>query len=200
MGAEGLAETACCSHRACRPRPALNPPAAGQLETLHQALIECPAVKPALRWVGRLWVRIDGGSPPHLTPSVWIQGSCATWQPQASQRAALWHILRIAALAAVWGLRDRRVAWAEQFAPADVAESFFFSIRDVTLVGIARAAIPQSASRPQLPTRSKWQEERSKSSRHHQSKASKASKTSRASKASNITGTSGPPRVQSKPI
>lgn len=153
VGAEGLAETACCSHSACRPRPALNPPAAGQLETLHHALIECPAVKPALRWVGRLWVRIDGGSPPHLTPSVWIQGSCATWQPQASQRAALWHTLRIAALAAVWGLRDRRVAWAEQFAPADVAESFVRDIRRIIRTDWARA----SADAMRIPgVRSSW--------------------------------------------
>jgi hypothetical protein len=64
VGADGLAETACCGHNACRPQPALNPPAAGQLETLLHALLECSAVRPAL-WVARLWVRGDGGNPPN---------------------------------------------------------------------------------------------------------------------------------------
>ena len=140
VGADGLAETACCGHSACRPQPGLNPPAAGQLETLLHALLECPAVRPALLWVGRLWVRVDGGNPPPLTPAVWIQGSYATWQPQASQRAALWHTLRIAALSAVWGLRDRREAWTTQFSPADVAESFVRDLRRVIRSEWARAS------------------------------------------------------------
>ncbi len=130
-GANGPAETACCGHNACRPQPALNPPAAGMLETLLHALLECPAVRPALLWVGRLWVRVDGGNLPPLTPAVWIQGIGATWHPQASQLAALWHTLRIAALSAVWGLRDRRVAETTQFSPADVAESFVRDLRRV---------------------------------------------------------------------
>ncbi len=52
VGADGLAETACCGHNACRPQPALNPPAAGQLETL----LQCPAGvsgSPACAVVGR---------------------------------------------------------------------------------------------------------------------------------------------------
>ena len=47
---------------------------------------------------------------------------------------------RIAALSAVWGLRDRRVAWTTQFSPADVAKSFVRDLRRVIRAEWARAS------------------------------------------------------------
>ena len=139
-GAEGLAEAACCGHSACRPQPAPSAPAAAwQLETLLHALLECPAVRPALRWAARLWVRIDGGGLPPLTPLVWIQGS-NTWQPQHTHHAALWHTLRIALLSAVWVLRDRRAAWSVQFSPMQVVEAFVQDLRSIVLADWQRAS------------------------------------------------------------
>jgi hypothetical protein len=62
--ADGLAAAACCGNAACRPGHPANAaaPQAGVPETLLHALIECPAVGPALHWAADVWARIEGGA------------------------------------------------------------------------------------------------------------------------------------------
>ena len=119
----GIVAAACCGHTACRPSPPTgdNAQSDGTLETLLHALLECPAVKPAIRWATHLWVRIEGGPGPPLSPQVWLQGDTATWKPQREQHMQLWHTLRLAVLSAAWSLRCRRAAWGTQFTAAEVA-------------------------------------------------------------------------------
>jgi hypothetical protein len=95
-----------------------------RLETLQHAFLECPAVRPALEWLARVWPRIDGGGPPPLTAEVWLLGVSTTWQPQGRALAQLWRTLRVALLAAAWQLRTRREAAGEQFTAADVCAAF----------------------------------------------------------------------------
>ena len=90
-------------------------------ETLLHALFDCPAVRPAIEWVASLWVRIEGGTGPPLTPRVWLQGDPGAWRPQLEHHHQLWHTLRIAVLSAAWALRCRREARGTQFSPDDVA-------------------------------------------------------------------------------
>ena len=109
-GADGLAEVACCGNAACRPTPTADAATqAGALETLLHALLDCPAVRPALRWAADLWGRIEGGGGPPITPQVWLQGEDSAWQPQRETNRPLWHALRFALLLSVWSLRCRRV-------------------------------------------------------------------------------------------
>jgi hypothetical protein len=108
--ADGLAAAACCGNAACRPGPLANAaaPQAGEPETLLHALLECPAVAPALQWAADVWARIEGGTGPPLSPQVWLQGDSGAWKPRDPNLGDLWHALRIAVLAAAWRLRCRR--------------------------------------------------------------------------------------------
>ena len=61
-GADGLAEDVCCGNAACR-RPLTageSATAAWCLETVQHALLDCPAVRPALQWLATQWARIEG--------------------------------------------------------------------------------------------------------------------------------------------
>lgn len=137
-----LAGVACCGNAACRP-PAPSDPAprrpgrrrvreadsAGvgandwHLETLQHALLDCPAVRPALQWLAALWPRFGGSAPP-LSPEVWLQDSPAAWRPQGGSWAEdLWSLLRLAVLCAAWELRCRRQATGQQFVAADVVDA-----------------------------------------------------------------------------
>lgn len=115
-GGEGIAEAVCCGNAGCRP-----PGAPAPLETLQHALLECPAVRPALLWLARLWRWIDGGAGPPLTAEVWLQSSQESWQP-SRQHARLWTALRTTLLCEAWRLRTRRVATGVPFAPREVVE------------------------------------------------------------------------------
>jgi hypothetical protein len=130
-GAANVADVVCCCHSACRPLipPDSSPPLAWHPETLAHALIDCPAVRPALQWLAHIWVRIDGGSEPPLSPSVWLQGSTDTWQPQRADHQDLWRILRVSMLAAAWTLRTRRRATGEQFLPSQVVDACTADVR-----------------------------------------------------------------------
>ena len=132
-GAPNLAEVVCCNHPACRPSPSPGSLPAGswQLETLQHALLECPAVKPALQWLVELWIRIDGGSGPPLTPAVWLQGAADAWRPQREIHTALWRTLRVSMLAAAWALRTRRAAGGREFQPDRVVKGFVADIRRI---------------------------------------------------------------------
>ncbi|KAI8462501.1 MAG: hypothetical protein J3K34DRAFT_500065 [Monoraphidium minutum] len=100
------------------------------LETLLHALLDCPAVRPALRWLADLWPRFSGGGAPPLTAAVWLQDSPAAWRPQAAQAGAearahaeqRWAYLRLAVLEAAWRLRCRRRRGGQQFEAADVVD------------------------------------------------------------------------------
>ena len=130
-GAEHVHDVACCAHQDCRPAvpPGLTRDGVWQLETLTHALLDCPAVAPALRWLAHLWVRIDGAPQPPLTPAVWLQADPAAWQPQRTSLADLWCTLRVAMLAAAWSWRQRRVASGVQFGPGDVVSSCVADVR-----------------------------------------------------------------------
>lgn len=139
-GADGLAEVACCGNAACRPASTAAAAAqAGALETLLHALLDCPAVRPALRWAAELWARIEGGGGPPITPQVWLQGDDSAWQPQRASNRPLWHALRTALLCAVWQLRCRRVAWGTQFVPADAVAACVEDLRRTLLADWRRA-------------------------------------------------------------
>ncbi|KAI8464431.1 MAG: hypothetical protein J3K34DRAFT_491622 [Monoraphidium minutum] len=100
------------------------------LETLLHALLDCPAVRPALRWLADLWPRFSGGGAPPLTAAVWLQDSPAAWRPHAAQAGAearahaeqRWAYLRLAVLEAAWRLRCRRRRGGQQFEAADVVD------------------------------------------------------------------------------
>lgn len=134
-GAHDVAGVVCCSNPACRPAPpqGASHTHAWQLETLIHALIQCPAVQPALQWLADLWVRIDGGSAPPLLPSVWLQGSTEAWSPHRQTNTDLWHTLRISLLASAWGLRMRRVTVGEPFGPAHVVAACVADVRRLVM-------------------------------------------------------------------
>ncbi|KAI8462303.1 MAG: hypothetical protein J3K34DRAFT_527842 [Monoraphidium minutum] len=125
-GQPGLADAVCCSNAACRAAA----PGGWPLETLMHALLDCPAVRPALRWLADLWPRFAGGSTPPLTAEVWLQDSPAAWRPHAAQAGAearahaeqRWAYLRLAVLEAAWRLRCKRRRGGQQFEAADVVE------------------------------------------------------------------------------
>ncbi len=134
-GAEGLADIVCCTNPTCRPAPPHGAPHSPRWlpETLLHALIECPAVRPALQWLANLWVRIDGGSAPPLLPSVWLQGNTEAWSPQRRTNADLWRTLRVSLLASAWGLRVRRVSLGEPFSPSQVVAACVADVRRLVL-------------------------------------------------------------------
>lgn len=131
--ADDIAAAACCGNAACRLGPSADAAArpAGALETLLHALLDCPAVRPAIRWAAGVWARVEGGTGPPLTPAVWLQGDPGAWQPRDEHHVHLWHALRIAVLSAAWTLRCRRAARGTQFAPADVAAACVEDLRAV---------------------------------------------------------------------
>ncbi|MFM9032730.1 MAG: hypothetical protein ACKOQ4_00285 [Mycobacterium sp.] len=156
-GADGVAEAACCGCAACvlagPSAPSEPPPAVGArrpspqaalaqaaaswpVETLLHALLECPAVRPAVVWLADLWPRVsDGDAAPPLTPAVWLQDSPAGWRPRFRGRSrpsreseALWAALRLSLLAAAWRLRCRRRVTGQQFSAADVVDATIDSV------------------------------------------------------------------------
>jgi hypothetical protein len=86
--------------------------------------------------------------------SVWGSFSkCGPWTLGSSASNRHQKTRQTKAEAAVWGLRDRRVAWAEQFAPADVVESFVKDIRRIIRADWARS----SSDATRIPgVRSSW--------------------------------------------
>lgn len=134
-GATNVADVVCCSNPACRPVPPQGSPhtLGWPPETLIHALIQCPAVRPALQWLANLWIRIDGGSAPPLLPSVWLQGSTEAWSPHRRTNTDLWHALRISLLASAWSLRMRRVTMGEPFGPSQVVDACVADVRRLVL-------------------------------------------------------------------
>ena len=118
---EGLADVACCGNAACREGPGPTRSARGNwpLESLAHALLHCPAVQPAVKWLTELWTQVEGGPGPPATTAVWLQGDTTVWKPQ-HHHTALWTTLRTALLATTWALRQRRTATGEQFTPREV--------------------------------------------------------------------------------
>lgn len=86
-----------------------------------------------------LWVRIEGGTGPPLTPRVWLQGDPHAWQPRLEHHHQLWHALRVAVLSAAWALRCRREARGSQFSPGDVAAACVVDLRAVVRADWQRA-------------------------------------------------------------
>lgn len=140
-GAAGLAEAVCCSNAACcRPQAGgESDPRAWCLETVRHALLDCPAVRPALQWLARLWGRIEGGVEPPITSRVWLQGDLDAWRPQR-ERVGLWRALRVAMLSAAWDRRMERVVRGTQFGPAEVAAGFVAAVRRLVRADWQRAA------------------------------------------------------------
>jgi len=139
-GADGLAVAVCCSNAACRLPPSAGEPATAAwcLETVQHALLDCPAVRPALQWLAAQWARVEGGGGPPLTAAVWLVGDPGAWQPQRAH-AGLWRSLRTAMLSAVWELRTRRLATGKQFAAADVGRDFTAAVRRLVRADWLRA-------------------------------------------------------------
>ena len=137
----GIVAAAFCGNAACRPAAptAADPQPTGALETLLHALFECPAVRPAIRWAAGLWVSVEGGPGPPLTPQVWLQGDTDAWKPLRDQHMPLWHALRLAVLSAAWTLRCRRAARGTQFAAAEVAAACVEDLRAVMAADWRRA-------------------------------------------------------------
>ena len=134
-GAKDVAGIVCCGNPTCRPTPPHGAPHSHgwHPETLLHALVECPAVRPALQWLADLWVRIDGGSAPPLLPSVWLQGSNEAWSPHRRTSTDLWHALRISLLASIWSLRMRRVTLGEPFSTSTVVDACVADVRRLVL-------------------------------------------------------------------
>ena len=134
-GAEHMPDVACCANLACRPTvpPGSTPAGVWRLETLSHALLDCPAVAPALQWLAQLWVRIDGAPQPPMSPDVWLQADPAAWQPQRTSHADLWCALRVAMLAAAWSWRLRRAASGEQFGPRHIVFSWVADVRRLVM-------------------------------------------------------------------
>jgi len=113
--------------------PGSTPAGVWRLETLSHALLDCPAVAPALQWLAQLWVRIDGAPQPPMSPDVWLQADPAAWQPQRTSHTDLWCALRVAMLAAAWSWRLRRAATGEQFGPSHIVFSWVADVRRLVM-------------------------------------------------------------------
>ncbi len=139
-GAAGLAEAVCCSNAACRrpPTEGESETRAWRLETVRHALLDCPAVRPALQWLAELWARIEGGAGPPIISRVWLQGDLEAWRPQRDH-VRLWHALRIAMLTSAWHLRLERAARGTQFTPVQLAARFTAAVHRLVRADWRRA-------------------------------------------------------------
>lgn len=105
---------------------------------MRHALLDCPAVRPALRWLAGLWGRIEGGAGPPITSRVWLLGDPGAWQPQR-EHVKLWRTLRVAMLTTAWHLRLERAARGTQFAPAELAARFTAAVHRLVRADWRRA-------------------------------------------------------------
>lgn len=155
---DDLPDAVCCSNAACRaaapPPQGGGPAAAGPsappalapalwpLETLQHALLECPAVRPALQWLAGLWPRFGGDPAPPLSADVWLLGDPAAWQPQAGGATGRqrWAHLRLAVLEAAWRLRCRRHQAGWQLTAADVVDAVIDGVQRRVLADWQRTA------------------------------------------------------------
>ena len=104
------------------PSRASTPQRRGSWTLLH-ALLECPAVRPALRGSAASGCGSTAATRLPHTGSLDPGQLCdlaATGLPARRPLAYPPHRRPVC----VWGLRDRRVTWTTQFSPAEVAESF----------------------------------------------------------------------------
>ena len=116
--------------------------AAQQLETLQHAFMECPAVKPALQWLERLWRRVSGQTPPH-TAGTWLMGEEAGWSRLQLARggdAFTWRTLRLTMLVTAWGLRCERRRSVRQFGPQEVIAAFAERVRQLVEADFQRCS------------------------------------------------------------
>ena len=105
---------------------------------MRHALLDCPAVRPALQWLAGLWGRIEGGAGPPITSRVWLQGDPEAWQPQRGH-VELWRTLRIAMLTTAWHLRLERTAGGTQFTPVELAAGFTAAVHRLVRAAWRRA-------------------------------------------------------------
>jgi hypothetical protein len=92
------------------------------VETLVHALLDCPAVRPAVAWLAAVVGAITG-TPPPLEPDVWLVGDEGAWRPPQEARW-LWDTLRCTLHATAWSLGRRRRAGGPQFSPAALVDTF----------------------------------------------------------------------------
>ena len=80
--------------------------AAGHVETITHAFLDCPVARQVQQWVGALFHAVTQHEPPPPgLASVWLAGDHSQWDPGIS--ADLWHIFRLATLHFLWAARCR---------------------------------------------------------------------------------------------
>ena len=131
-GRADLLRACCCDHAACRAateawaaaetggRPAASS-AGPRVETLVHALLECPAVRPAVVWLAGVVGAIAGTAPP-LDADVWLVDEGGAWRPPRPARW-LWDTLRCTLLLSAWSLGRRRRSGGPQFSSAAVVDA-----------------------------------------------------------------------------
>jgi hypothetical protein len=87
---------------ACRRH--VTPPLAVPSETYTHLFLECPAYRPALEWLARLWERLTGERPP-LDAAAIITAEPASWRPADAALLPVWHALRLTVLYGIWSVR-----------------------------------------------------------------------------------------------
>jgi len=107
VGPQAVRDSAACSHPQCREAPGL------VLETLSHALVDCPAVAPAIDWLLATWAHLTGADPPPRNHAVLLLDDAAAWPGGPATGTAerrLWTRLRVATLGSIWELRTERRA------------------------------------------------------------------------------------------
>lgn len=97
------AQAAMCTAPACA--------AAGQVETLTHAFMDCPEVRPVIDWLLETWRRLTGQDVPRTArvlladdPDGWPEAA----RPNSARAFQLWTRLRVATLGAIWRVRCAR--------------------------------------------------------------------------------------------
>lgn len=102
--------------------------AAGVLENLSHAFLQCPAVAPAAEWLCAVFAAVAGGAAPPRCTRVLLGDEHAVWHPDPPLQHC-WTHLRASFLHAVWWLRARRSRAGLPFCAADVCAETVAAVR-----------------------------------------------------------------------
>lgn len=93
----------------------------GPYETYTHLFMDCPAARPAMTWLRRLWAAVAGATPPD-DAMVLLGDHAPSWPdyPREKARQHLWTFLRLTVLHQIWDTRHKALPADQQTAAAMV--------------------------------------------------------------------------------